>query len=135
MALVGPQTPQLSKKTPSRGVLLYFRAHEELTQGKSSWSLQGVLLSHAGHLCCEARALHTQQAFVNFKWNGGCQLTVGDLSAFVSALCAPLLIFHAVMDASPLGGNVNSSATHFPAGPRAGGQGVEERERLGFPVL
>jgi len=49
------------------------------------------------------------------------------MSAFVNALCTPLLIFHTIMDTSLLGGNVNSSTAHFPAGPYGGRQRVEKR--------
>lgn len=52
------------------------------------------------------------------------------MSAFVNALCTPLLIFHTVMDVSLLRGNINSSTAHFPAGPYVGRQGVEKRGRL-----
>lgn len=45
------------------------------------------------------------------------------MSAFVNALCTPLLIFHAVMVEILLGANVNSGAEHFPAGPCVGWQG------------
>lgn len=82
------------------------------------------LLSCVGHLLCdEVRVLRARQTFINFKQNGGCQLTVGDLSAFVNALCIPLLIFHTVVDVHLLRGNINSRTACFPTGLRAGRQG------------